>query len=243
MEVAKGIHRLTDDIANFYLVEENGKLVLVDAGTPKDWEVFTAAVARLDHRIDELDAILLTHAHADHTGFAEQARTTAEARVWIHQADEHAVTTGDVGGRDGHLLSYLFRPQLYRTAVSLMRRGASKIIPVHEVSTFQDGEVLDVPGKPRVIHAPGHTEGSSALLMEGRGAIFTGDVIATWNPLTGRPGPQIMPAAMNHDSEQVMRSLGALDGITADVVLPGHGEPWTDGLGEALRLARDAGPS
>jgi len=243
MEVANGIHRLTDDIANFYLIEEDGKLVLVDAGTPKDWEVFTAAVARLDHRIDELDAILLTHAHADHTGFAEQARTTAEARVWIHQADEHAVTTGDVGGRDGHLLSYLLRPQLYRTGVSLLRRGASKIIPVHEVSTFQDGEVLDVPGKPRVIHAPGHTEGSSALLMEGRGAVFTGDVIATWNPLTGRPGPQIMPAAMNHDSEQAMRSLGALDGITAEVVLPGHGEPWTDGLGEALRLARDAGPS
>jgi glyoxylase-like metal-dependent hydrolase (beta-lactamase superfamily II) len=37
------------------------------------------------------------------------------------------------------------------------------VIPVHEVSTFEDGEVLDVPGKPQVIHAPGRTEGSCAL--------------------------------------------------------------------------------
>jgi glyoxylase-like metal-dependent hydrolase (beta-lactamase superfamily II) len=67
--------------------------------------------------------------------------------------------------------------------------------------------------------------------------------MATWNPLTGRSGPQIMPAAMNHDSERAMQSLRALEKIDADVVLPGHGEPWTGGLAEAVQLARDAGPT
>jgi hypothetical protein len=27
------------------------------------------------------------------------------------------------------------------------------------------------------------------------------------------------------------------------VLLPGHGEPWTEGAAEAVRLARAAGPS
>jgi hypothetical protein len=31
--------------------------------------------------------------------------------------------------------------------------------------------------------------------------------------------------------------------LPADVLLPGHGEPWTGGAAEAVRLARAAGPS
>ena len=42
-EVADGIHRLTHGVANVYLIQEPGKLVLVDAGAPKDWALFTQA--------------------------------------------------------------------------------------------------------------------------------------------------------------------------------------------------------
>jgi Ca2+-binding RTX toxin-like protein len=33
-----------------------------------------------------------------------------------------------------------------------------RIVPIHKLSTFGDGETIDVPGRPRVVHAPGHTE-------------------------------------------------------------------------------------
>ena len=42
-EVVKGVHRLTNGVANFYVIEQAGKLVLVDAGAPKDWALFTRA--------------------------------------------------------------------------------------------------------------------------------------------------------------------------------------------------------
>ena len=42
-EVAEGVHRLTNGVANFYLIQESGKLTLVDAGAPKDWALFTRA--------------------------------------------------------------------------------------------------------------------------------------------------------------------------------------------------------
>jgi glyoxylase-like metal-dependent hydrolase (beta-lactamase superfamily II) len=241
MQVADGVYRLTRGVTNFYLIEEGDKLVLVDAGVPKDWDVFTQKVGDLGHRLNDLEAVLLTHAHADHTGFAEKARTETEARVWIHEDDEHSVTTGEVEKPDGHMRSYLFKPQMYRTMLSLGRRGAARIIPVHEVSSFSDGEVLDLPGKPRVIHAPGHTKGSCALLTETNHTLFAGDVLMTWNPLTGESGPQIMPSGMNQDSEQAMRSLDEFDGISADALLPGHGDPWVGGVKEAVRLARTVG--
>jgi glyoxylase-like metal-dependent hydrolase (beta-lactamase superfamily II) len=242
-EVAEGVHRLTNGVANFYLIQESGKLTLVDAGAPKDWALFTRAARTLGKAGGDLDAVLLTHAHTDHTGFAEQARTTTGARVWIHEHDVQAARTGKVGPRDGKQSAYLLRGAFWHTAVVLGMRGGTKIIPIREVSGFSDGEVLDVPGSPRVVHAPGHTGGSAAILLEDRGVLFTGDVLCTHNAYTGRVGPQIMPSGLNADTPQALASLANLTGIKADVLLPGHGESWTGGVEEAIRQARAAGPS
>ena len=193
MQVADGIHLLTQGVVNFYLVEDGGKLTLVDAGAPGDWGTFERAVGSLGRTLADLDAVLLTHAHSDHTGFAERARTQAEAAVWIHGADAEAARTGAAPKNEAGFGKYLFRLEAYRTLFGLMRRKGLKIVPIHEVSTFGDGEILDVPGRPRVVHVPGHTEGSCAILLEPQRALITGDALATRNPLTGRTGPQIGP--------------------------------------------------
>ena len=241
--VADGVQRLTNGVSNFYLIEENGKLVLVDAGAPKDWSRLTRAVTALGRALSDLDAVILTHAHSDHTGFAEQARTTASTRVWVHASDSGMATTGKAGPRDGKATSYLLRPEFYKTLWILTRAGSTKIIPVKEVSTFGDGETLDVPGRPRAVHAPGHTAGSAALFFESRRVLLSGDTLVTRNPLTGRVGPQIMPSGLNSDSAEALRSLDNLAGITADILLAGHGEPWTGGIADAISRAKAAGTS
>src|SRR4030095_371991 len=60
--------------------------------------------------------------------------------------------------------------------------------------------------------------------------------------LPGRGGAQSMPSVLSRDTQRALRSLEVLDGVPADVLLPGHGEPWTEGAAEAARLARVAGP-
>lgn len=243
MQVAEGIHRLTQGVVNFYLVADGGKLTLIDAGAPEDWDVFAREVASLGRTLEDLDVVLLTHAHSDHTGFAERARVQAHATVRIHGADEAMARTGRAPKNQAGVSRYLLRPEAYRTLFGLMRRKGLKIVPIHEVSTFDDGETLDVPGRPRVVHVPGHTDGSCAILFEGRSVLVTGDALATRNPLTGRTGPQIGPDGLNRDSDLALRSLDALVPLHADVVLPGHGEPFTDGIAEAVRLAKAAGRS
>ena len=243
MQVAGGVHRLTGGVCNFYVVEDAGKLTLIDAGASGDWKLLLRHLAAMGRHLDAIDSVLLTHAHADHTGFAERARTEAGARVRIHAADAELARGAKPPKPEGSMLKYLVHAEAYRTAFSLLRRGGVRIIPIAEVSTFGDGETIDVPGRPRVVHVPGHTAGSAALLIEPLSVLLSGDALVTRNPLTGRTGPQVMPAGFNQDTSRALRSLQTLANVSAQTVLPGHGEPWTGGIADAVRLAERAGAS
>jgi glyoxylase-like metal-dependent hydrolase (beta-lactamase superfamily II) len=241
MQVANGIHRLTQGVSNFYLVEDGGKLTLVDAGAAGDWGLLIQALDELGRKPEDLEAVLVTHAHSDHTGFAERARTEADSAVWIHEADAAAAKGAKPPKNEASVGRYLIHAEAYRTLVGLLRHRGMKVVPIREVSTFADGETIDVPGRPRVAHVPGHTPGMSALFFEGRRALMTGDALVLLNPLTGRKGPQIAPSGLNRDSKQALASLDSIAALTADIVLPGHGDPWTDGVADAVRRAKAAG--
>ena len=97
-------------------------------------------------------------------------------------------------------------------------------------------------GAARRARAGTYTPGNAALFMEARGVLLTGDALVTHNILTGRTGPQIMPAAFNRDSRQALQSLDELP-TTPMTLLPGHGDPWTQGAAEAIRIAKRTGIS
>ena len=237
--IADGVQRLGSELVNFYAVEEDGRFTLVDTGLPGFYDQIPQAVGDLGR----IEAIVLTHAHGDHVGNAERLRTKANIPVYVHTADEDLAKTAKQPKRDGSVLPHLVRPAVYRILTHMLVNGGARIPKIGEVTTFTDGEVLDVPGRPQVIATPGHTNGHVALSFAGHGVLFVGDEIVTYNPLTGRRGPQIQPSAFNVSSEQALASLDRLEGIDADVLVCGHGEPWTDGPRAAVEQARANGTS
>lgn len=89
-----------------------------------------------------------------------------------------------------------------------------------------------------MVHVPGHTAGHCALYLLQREVLFAGDALATWDIFTGERRPCLSPNFTNEDNRLALDSLSRLEPLTARMVLPGHGEPWSAGLGEALRLVR-----
>jgi glyoxylase-like metal-dependent hydrolase (beta-lactamase superfamily II) len=235
---AEGVLRLGSSMVNWYLVADDDGVVLVDAGAPRHRPQLEEGLEQLGRSLDDVRAVILTHADADHRGFAEKLREERGVSVHLHSADERLATTGKKDTEAG-VLPYLRHPAAWKMLGVLAAGGVPK--KLSEVQTFEDGAVLDVPGKPRVIHAPGHTHGCVAFHFERHGALFVGDVLYGFGVLTGETGAQIGPRAFNASSEQALESLSKLEGVEADVMLFGHGEPWTQGVGAAVSAARARG--
>jgi hypothetical protein len=68
--------------------------------------------------------------------------------------------------------------------------------------------------------------------------LFAGDTMCSLNPLTGARGPQLMPQSFNVSNAQARESLARIEGLEADLVLYGHGEPWHGGVAAAVAEGR-----
>ena len=240
--VADGVVRLGTELVNWYLVEDEGRVTIVDAGTPKYRPQLDRGLALLGRRPVDVAAVLLTHGHSDHIGFAEPVRTELHVPVLVHRDDERLTTTGKRSGRnEASMLPYLRYGHAWKLLGHLLSSGFPK--HVQEVTTFEDNAEVDVPGAPRAIRTPGHTTGHASFWLESRGVLVMGDLLCTRNPLTGARGPQLMPTAFNLSNTTILDSLSKVESLDARVLLFGHGEPWTEGAGEAVRRARETGPT
>jgi glyoxylase-like metal-dependent hydrolase (beta-lactamase superfamily II) len=234
MKITDGIHRIgKNSIVNAYLLEEAGEVTIIDAGVPSYYDDIPNELAAMGRSVADVRALVLTHGHSDHIGFAERLRRERSVPVSVHEADA-ALARGEVRNPAQSSPTHL-GPMLGFLWFSLLH-GGLRIHPVTAVATFGDGATLDVPGSPRVILVPGHTPGSAALHVPSLDAVFVGDALATYAVTTGERGPQIAP--FTADSDQALASLQRLRGSEAKWVLPGHGDAWDDGLEAAIDQVR-----
>src|SRR3954469_20545442 len=242
-EVARGIHRIEDAHTNWYLVEDDGRVCVVDAGVPSSWDSLHTALRRIGRRPEDVEAVVLTHAHFDHVGFAEKARTELNVPVYVHENDvpltRHPWRYDFERPRS---LYFATQVQALPIVAEFLKTRAFWPPPVKEVVRYtSDAGTLPVPGAPRVVYSPGHTLGHCALYFADRDAILAGDALVMLDPYTARRGPRLVARAAVADVERNLASLDALVATGGTRVRPAHGEPWTGGIAAAAAQARDAG--
>ncbi len=234
MLVATGVHHFNTDPFNWYLIEDAGRLTLVDAGFPGHYKAFSDGIRSIGREIKDVAAIILTHAHADHMGFADRVSQEANAPVYIHRADLDA-SARILQLPWWGLLSRVWRPFTASMLANGIWNGVFSRFPIEKALTFDDADILDIPGRPHVIHLPGHTAGEVAFFMPERGVLISGDALVTRDLYTGAFGlPQVPNRPLNDDDTQARRSLSRLAGLGPITLLPGHGKPWQGNINEVV---------
>ncbi len=220
MFVAPGIGALAGlSPSSAYVIETSEGLILIDSGLEADASPVKAELAKLGLDWRRIRAILLTHAHGDHTGGAATLRRQTGARLYVGAGDAAVLREG--GPREAFFSTFAMPGHTpHPTPVDVELRGGELIV------------VGDV--RVEAISAPGHTPGSTCYLSERQGlrAFFAGDVIMM---LRGDEPPRdemgkplgtysaYLAPSYRGDARATLQSLKALRRIPVpDLVLPGH---------------------
>jgi glyoxylase-like metal-dependent hydrolase (beta-lactamase superfamily II) len=217
-----------------YVVETPEGLVLIDSGLDGDAARLKSQMAELGLDWRRIRAILLTHAHGDHSGGAQALRGATGAKVYAGEGDALVLRAGQP--REAFFSTFhMPGRQTHPTTVDVSLKGGETI-------TLGDARI-------QAISTPGHTPGSVCYLLE-RGnlrALFAGDVIMMLRgdekPRTelGKPlgtysaylAPRYRGDA--NDSLASLRRLRAMP--VPDMVLPGH--PGADVTPQSPSLSRE----
>jgi glyoxylase-like metal-dependent hydrolase (beta-lactamase superfamily II) len=239
--VADGVHRVEDAHTNWYLVQDGTRLTVVDTGLPRSWASLHAALRTLDRSVSDIEAVVLTHAHFDHMGFAERARRELGLPLWAHPQETSVVAHPWRYHHERSRVPYLRHPEFLKILAEMTAMGAPWVKGSEPTNTYDGAGKLDIPGRPKVIFTPGHTYGHCSLLLEDRGTVLVGDAFVMLDPYTGRHGPCVVAGAATADSARAIASLDALATLDADLALTGHGPPWRGSMSDAVARAKAAG--
>ncbi|MBW6462112.1 MAG: MBL fold metallo-hydrolase [DPANN group archaeon] len=195
------IQKITDDIhliqlggleSNIYLIK---KKILIDTGLGFHKNILEKALASLNITPDNIERIIFTHAHYDHIGGAS---LFTNAKIAMHSDDTQILETGD----NSKSCAFAFGKELISQKVDLK---------LFDSDTIRIDDML-----LKVIHTPGHTEGSICLYEKEKKILFTGDTI-----FLNAIGRTDLPGS---NENEMIQSLGLLKTISVTTILPGHGK-------------------
>ncbi len=195
--------------ANSYLI--NGK-VLIDAGMSTE-----GIIAEISKDIDirELELIVLTHCHYDHTASAQEIADSSGAKIAIHTDDAPLLGNDNV------------------SAAAMFGQRAPTIEPD---ILLNDGDRIPIGNDEEleVIHTPGHTPGGICLYEAISKSLFSGDTVFPGGSI-GRTDFQA------GNRSQLTGSINKLVQLDVKTLYPGHGEVTSDDvnrqIGHSLRMS------
>ena len=181
---------------NSYLIKDRDPL-LVDVGTGSNNDGLLGFISK-HVGTDKLKRVLLTHTHYDHAGGVAEIAKNLNAEILVHPLEGTRISSGDMC-----------------VARACFFGESMERFPW---SPVEDGDIIDTgSARFRVLHVPGHSDGSICLWDEEGKSLISGDTVFS----DGGIGRYDLPSgefARLRDSIRRISELGAKN------LYPGHGK-------------------
>ncbi len=222
---------------NIYLIKED-PLTLVDVG-PKTPEAANALREKLRDngvRLEDIERIVLTHAHEDHCGLAKQIRNGSAAKnaeILVHRWETGHLFGRLAGEAHKNLMLRAGVPETIFREMQSLYADVSLLTDTLSESEFSelkdDTELEFASGILKVLHTPGHTPGSCSFFREANRTLIAGDCVlkrVTPNPILS-PDPIDANKRFKSLAEYLV-SLARIRLLAPTLIYGGHGEPIYD---------------
>ena len=174
---------------NSYLIKLENEAIVIDPFQSKD----------ILKETKNIKYIILTHGHIDHILAVNEIKEKTNAKIAIHKEDLKLLNN------ENENMSISFNVKLKQIIPDIL---------------LEDNQVLELKNKKlKIIHTPGHTQGSISILTENN--LFSGDTL--FKDSIGRT--DLPTGNLDQEINSIKTKLLPLSDNT--IVYPGHGEITT----------------
>jgi glyoxylase-like metal-dependent hydrolase (beta-lactamase superfamily II) len=217
---------------NCYMLVDS-PMTIVDPGvvSAASLERLGAVLTEVGRSFDDIEQVVVTHAHPDHFGAAARVARRAGAKILAGRAEVAALRGSRCDVGRSAMLTALGVPVELAGSADLGGRFADLVEFAVEVDVVpvDDGDVVHAGGRALTAHVTaGHAAGHLSLWCDDERFLVSGDhLLARIVPLPGLE-PAGTGAGHRRSMAEYLSSLARFVSLDPSVVLPGHGEAFTD---------------
>ena len=198
--------------SNVFLVSRNDHHILIDTGTSPSYATIRKTLNAIFASGGKAEALILTHAHFDHSANASKIKAAFPLRLVAHRDDlSHFINGTNPEIRGSRPFTRFITDTFQKPLSGMMRYSPVEIDVV--VDDRYDLDAFVINGY--IIHTPGHTPGSVSVIVDDEIAIV-GDAMFGVKKNSVFP-----PFAL--DVKTMVQSWKVLLDTSCSTFLPSHG--------------------